>query len=123
MTAIELETFRETLEARREELQQGSGNRQSMVIEASPDELDRIQNATEREYAIGDLERRAARLREVQAALKRIHAGEFGLCISCEEPIKAKRLAAVPWASLCIVCQEAADRAASAETKVVEIAA
>jgi len=43
-------------------------------------------------------------------ALDRVRSGVFGLCASCEEPISPKRLAAVPWASCCIVCQEAQDR-------------
>jgi DnaK suppressor protein len=36
-------------------------------------------------------------------------AGSFGVCGRCEEEISLKRLAAVPWAPFCIVCQEAAD--------------
>jgi RNA polymerase-binding transcription factor DksA len=35
------------------------------------------------------------------------------MCLNCEEEIAAKRLAAVPWAALCIVCQEVAERAPS----------
>jgi DnaK suppressor protein len=52
-------------------------------------------------------------LREIRAALQRIDRGSFGICLNCEEGISAKRLAAVPWTALCIVCQEAADRMAS----------
>ena len=51
-----------------------------------------------------------ARLREVQAALCRMDAGTFGVCVECQENINLKRLNAVPWASSCLVCQEAADR-------------
>jgi DnaK suppressor protein len=109
MTRIELDAFRRTLENRQAEL--GKGNRESLAIEASPDELDRIQNAGERDYAMGNLERDALRLREVRRALDRIRAGTFGVCGGCEEDINPKRLAAVPWASSCIVCQAAADRA------------
>ena len=46
----------------------------------------------------------------MRTALRRVHAGTFGICAGCEENINPKRLAAVPWASLCIACQEAADR-------------
>ena len=49
-------------------------------------------------------------MREVNDALSRLDAGKFGICAGCEEPINPKRLAAIPWASSCIVCQEAADR-------------
>ena len=39
-------------------------------------------------------------------------SGSFGICVNCEKEIAAKRLAAVPWTPLCIVCQEVADRMA-----------
>jgi DnaK suppressor protein len=48
-------------------------------------------------------------LREVKAALRRIHNGGFGICIECERAISPKRLVAVPWASRCIQCQDGAD--------------
>ena len=37
-------------------------------------------------------------------------ADQFGICIGCEEEISPKRLAAIPWASHCIACQETTDR-------------
>lgn len=80
------------------------------MIDTSPDELDRIQDAGNRDWAMGNLERDSNRLREVRDALRRVDAGTFGICAGCEENINAKRLAAIPWASFCIVCQEAADR-------------
>jgi DnaK suppressor protein len=110
MTSIEVEAFRKALESRQTELEAGNRNRESMAIEASPDELDRIQHAGERDYAMGKLERDSVRLREVRTALGRIRAGTFGVCAGCEENISPKRLAAVPWALCCIACQEAADR-------------
>jgi DnaK suppressor protein len=45
-------------------------------------------------------------LREVQAALRRIQQSTYGVCAACDEPISAKRLAAVPWAKFCVQCQE-----------------
>jgi DnaK suppressor protein len=110
MTKIELNTFRRALEAKQAELGRGNRNREALAIETSPDELDRIQHANDRDYAMSNLERNSNRLREAQAALRRINAGAFGICIGCEENITSRRLAAVPWAPLCIVCQEAADR-------------
>jgi DnaK suppressor protein len=110
MTKTELNAFRRALENRQTELGNGNRNREALAIETSPDELDRIQQASDRDYAISHLERNSNRLREVRTALRRIDAGTFGICIGCEENINPKRLAAVPWASSCIVCQEAADR-------------
>src|SRR5690349_627960 len=45
-------------------------------------------------------------LRLVEEALDRIRSGDYGVCLSCEEPIPAKRLHALPWARYCVTCQE-----------------
>lgn len=42
----------------------------------------------------------------VQAALRRDHAGDFGLCVECQQPVQKKRLEAVPWTLHCMECQE-----------------
>ncbi len=51
--------------------------------------------------------RRAAQLRrrQVEAALGRIEAGEYGECQSCGEEIEPRRLGAKPEAPLCFDCQ------------------
>ena len=110
MTKNEVNRFRSILLAREAELEGAIRDREALAIDTSPDELDRIQHATEREMAIHNLERQTDRLRDVQAALRRIDAGTFGTCLDCEEDISLKRIAAVPWAASCIVCQETADR-------------
>lgn len=45
-------------------------------------------------------------LRLVNAALERLETGTYGTCLACGEAIPPKRLAAVPWASCCVKCQE-----------------
>ncbi len=45
-------------------------------------------------------------LRQIQEALDRLALGEFGTCLSCEQPIAPKRLQALPWAKYCVKCQE-----------------
>jgi DnaK suppressor protein len=110
MTKTELNGFRRALGKKIAEI--GSGNREALAIETTSDELDRVQNANDRDYAMGNLERNSGRLRQVQAALGRLDAGTFGVCIGCDEDINLKRLAAVPWTSYCIVCQELEDRGA-----------
>jgi len=52
-----------------------------------------------------------ALLRELEASLRRLDRGTFGLCEGCGEPISEKRLDAVPWAKFCIPCYERARRA------------
>jgi DnaK suppressor protein len=45
-------------------------------------------------------------LRLIEEALDRIKSGDYGICLSCEEPIPDKRLKALPWARYCVSCQE-----------------
>jgi DnaK suppressor protein len=110
MTKTELNTFKKILENRQAELGNGIRNREALAVEASPDELDRIQHASERDYEMNNFQLNSDRLRDVRSALLRMSADTFGTCIGCEEEISLKRLAAIPWASFCIDCQEAADR-------------
>ena len=50
-------------------------------------------------------QRREAMLRNIEAALKRIDDGDYGLCRSCDEPINPKRLKFDPTALRCIDCE------------------
>jgi len=114
MTKAELARVRGALEARQAELEELLRSREVIAVNSSADIFDQIQYATERDLAVGVLERKSARLSEVRAALRRIQLGTFGICLDCEEEISPKRLAAMPWASSCIVCRESAeDRLAS----------
>ena len=42
--------------------------------------------------------------RKINAALKRISDGTFGLCLKCDEPILEERLDLLPFATLCRKC-------------------
>ena len=44
-------------------------------------------------------------LAEIDAALKRIEEGTYGICTNCGQPIAVGRLEALPWATLCIDCR------------------
>ncbi|MDQ2944525.1 MAG: TraR/DksA family transcriptional regulator [Acidobacteriota bacterium] len=110
MTKTELNKYKEILETKQAELARVLRNRDGITIEKSPDALDEVQNAAERELAIRNLDRESQLLRSVRGALARIAEGTFGVCLHCEEDISPKRLNAVPWAGYCIQCQEIADR-------------
>ena len=45
-----------------------------------------------------------AETRMIRAALNRIEAGVFGICVACGEPISEERLRAVPHAARCRNC-------------------
>jgi DnaK suppressor protein len=110
MNRTELEKYKAILLAKQAELAGGQRNRDEILIEKTPDALDEVQLAGERELAIRNLDREANLLRNVRTALFRVNDGSYGICMHCEEDIKPKRLDALPWAALCIRCQEAKDR-------------
>ena len=110
MNKTELNKYKAMLEARRAEVSAGLRNREDIAIEKTPDALDEVQLAGERELAIRNLDRDSIALRNVKGALARVADGSYGVCLHCDEDIKPKRLDAVPWTKYCIKCQEAADR-------------
>lgn len=109
MDKQEMATYRRMLEAKRAEIIR-SRNPEKIVIERAADEMDELVLANERELAIETLSRQAGMLSQVTKALARIEDGSYGTCEECENVISPRRLAALPWASLCIRCQEEADR-------------
>jgi DnaK suppressor protein len=98
------------LEREEAELIQALQERAGIAIEKSPDLMDETQYASERDLAIRNADREFNLLRQIRAALRRIRDGVFGSCIECEQAIRPKRLAALPWASRCVPCQDAAER-------------
>jgi DnaK suppressor protein len=110
MTTKELDRFETTLSARAAELESKALRRDRIVVERSPDQLDEVQLAAERSLAVSNLDRDCSELRLARAALRRIRDGSFGACQECDEDIHLMRLTAMPWAVLCIRCQEADDR-------------
>jgi DnaK suppressor protein len=110
MNKTDLDKYKAMLETKRAELSAGLRNREDIAIEKTPDALDEVQLAGERELAIRNLDRESSLLRNVNGALSRVADGSYGVCMHCDEEIKPKRLDAVPWTKYCIRCQEAADR-------------
>lgn len=72
----------------------------------SGDEVDMASDAIDRKLLNELGAQDSARLNQIEAALTRIKRGTYGICINCGEQIKQGRLEAIPYASLCIDCQE-----------------
>jgi DnaK suppressor protein len=109
MTKTEADRFRGILTVKAAELERFTRQRDGIVVERSADQLEEIQAASQRVLAVCKLDREFNQLRDARAALRRIEDGSFGTCQECDEDIHPKRLAAVPWATFCIRCQEAVD--------------
>ena len=62
------------------------------------------------DYISGILSTEAKILKEIDAALKRIKEGMYGLCIDTEKEISEDRLEVMPWAPRCFEAQETYER-------------
>ena len=110
MTNVEMMNLRNKLDARRRDLLAVLDNREDLYIERQADSIDDIINASSRDFAVMQINRNARALRDIEAAIERVDDGSYGICGDCEDPINPRRLAAIPWATLCVRCQEKADR-------------
>jgi RNA polymerase-binding transcription factor DksA len=110
MTKPQSKAFRRILEGRETELAGRNCTRDALAIQRHPDDLDRIQEVRERELALGRLDRNSQFMREVRDALTPFYAGTLGICTGCEQKINPDVSPRFRWASMCVVCQEVADR-------------
>lgn len=110
MRATEKKKLREKLEQKRREANEAYRRSQAVNREATAEPLqDLADQATEgyrKEflYSLSDSERQT--LLQVEDALRRMDEGTYEECTSCGNKIPLPRLRAIPWASLCIECQE-----------------
>jgi DnaK suppressor protein len=73
----------------------------------SGDEMDVARSMSEVETHARLMERAEIRLREIDAALDRLEAGDYGICANCGDEIPLARLKIVPFADYCVDCQSA----------------
>ena len=66
-------------------------------------------------YRLSDGDRE--QIRRVDDALDRLEEGSYGKCEDCDEKIPPARLKAIPWALLCIECQEKVEAGAPAKRR------
>jgi DnaK suppressor protein len=106
----QFDQYQKALEAKAEDLRRSmSAQKVAQVVsrlDVPSDEGDLSQQSHEEWIFLNRNTLDLKLLREVQAALRRIQQTTYGVCAACEEPISAKRLAAVPWAKFCVQCQE-----------------
>ena len=75
-------------------------------LEKTEDESDLATISHDRDLLYTLHESDFARLRFIEQAMKAIDRGQYGKCVRCGADINDKRLEAVPWAKMCIGCQE-----------------
>ena len=112
MTAKQLTTRRRLLLEKRAELTGAlsmNGNAEGHAGDRFADYLDRSAYALETDVQARLRQNHTRLLRAIDAALLRIDRRAFGVCETCDQPIPAARLNAVPWARLCRDCKEQQD--------------
>jgi RNA polymerase-binding transcription factor DksA len=62
-------------------------------------------DAYDRDFALSMLSKEQGSLYEIDAALKRINDGSYGMCDICEKPIRHDRLEALPFTRYTVECQ------------------
>ncbi len=112
---LDPDAVRERLLARRDALTATARTRDEAAGTVELDQqrngrLTRMDAMQAQAMASAGRERARREMQRIDAALRRLEAGEYGDCLRCEEPIDPRRLIADPAATLCIDCAEAADR-------------
>lgn len=70
---------------------------------------DRADRAQAEQNSRLDASLAARKIREhtaIRQAIDRIDDGEYGICLGCHDMIPARRLNTIPWAALCVDCQQ-----------------
>jgi DnaK suppressor protein len=106
---LRLASFRERLLRERDTL---VGVAESAAASERPVELDqtsvgrlsRMDAMQMQQMALASARRRNDQLARIDAALRRLENGEFGICVACGDPIDPRRLDAEPTAIRCLEC-------------------
>ena len=118
MARTDLNLAQKILESRLAKATSNQGLGDSIHIHQAADPVDVTQEAAERDLAVQMLDRESVLARRIRSAIERIRDGSYSICLGCEEEIAPSRLKAIPWAELCIHCQEQAEDPTSQRERV-----
>jgi RNA polymerase-binding protein DksA len=98
----------ENLHAQEKQLLEEEVGEDSTAYDNHPGDTATVTFEREMEYTLE--ENSETVLKAIDAALKRIDEGSYGICRRCGREIAEERLEAVPWADLCIECKREVER-------------
>jgi DnaK suppressor protein len=110
MQKAEWNRYKEILKAKEREFSRDLHRLDRLAVQKTPEVTEEAQMMVEQDLAVLTRNQEMGVLRQIWEALDRIAAGNYGTCLSCERAIPSERLKALPWAALCIHCQETLDR-------------
>lgn len=107
----DLETYRQQLLALRAELVGDSAKLRRDALGAGEEQIgthlaDNATDTQDQEFHLARLSSSSETLQAIDEALERIEAGTFGICEDCDEPIPARRLSRMPYATVCVPCKQ-----------------
>ena len=88
------------------QLGQSLTEEQQRRFESAMDSGDQALLDLEREMGISLQEKRNRERQMIDEALVSLEEGTYGICVECGTEISEKRLAVMPFARLCVECQE-----------------
>lgn len=111
LTDAEVAHYRALLEQRRAELERTNASAEEAQRPVELDQtrqgrLSRIDALQGQEMSKAAERRRKLELTRIESAFKRLDSGDYGFCVSCDEPIGKRRLAADPTTPVCISCAQ-----------------
>ena len=89
-----------------DQLGQSLTEEQQRRFESAMDSGDQALLDLEREMGISLQEKRNRERQMIDEALVSLEEGTYGICVECNTEISEKRLAVMPFARLCVECQE-----------------
>ena len=119
-TAIDTDRFHKRLLEERERVQEAldylhdenpgsiQDETQDSTADNHPGDMATVTFDRELDYTLEENEGRL--LEAIDASLKRIDDGTYGMCVNCGQPIGAERLEALPWTTQCIDCKRKEER-------------
>ncbi len=113
MRKREIDRFRKLLEEKKanllERFSRSASEGRSSVPEGGEDYVDDAVTNYTREFMLSLSSMEQRQLAMIEGALQRIEDKVYGECAECGENVSLVRLKAVPWAALCVQCQEKAE--------------
>ncbi len=111
--AIDIAHFKKALLAKEQDLIAEIDRFEANVKDAQSaeveDPIDAVTSSQTKAAAAAETSMASDTLAAVRAALERIQAGNYGVCVECGRPIEPKRLEAVPWTPFCLEDQQKHD--------------
>ena len=107
----QLDDFRKALISRREEIKQLNTDSKDTSATVALDQskvgrLSRMDALQAQQMAQETARRRQLQLQQIDSALRRMEAGDYGYCFSCGDEIGAARLNFDPANTRCIACAD-----------------